>query len=396
VIGNVVKVYHDEDVEVLERQRKPVACTIAVRAEIEHMSPYTPGESLQAFSQRTGMPVESIIKLNANESPYDPVPAALHALRYHDSYNQYPDASAAQLKDAISRYTSLDTDHIVLGHGSMEIINILWHLFLSPGDALICCSPTFALYETTTKLCGAQLRNVARTRHYEIDPDTLRDALTPETKMIVVCSPNNPTGNLVPEDVLMELLDLGRLVVVDEAYIEFSSRPRGYARLVADYDNLIVLRTFSKWAGLAGLRVGYALFPLWIVPYMQRAQQPFEVNVAGYLAAIETLQHLDEAQERVQRIIEEREHLFHLLTAQPYLHVLPSEGNFILARIANSEICLDQIRQVMEAEGILLRYFPQLEKGQDYLRVTVGLAEHTSRLAHALAQFSRLASMKLT
>jgi histidinol-phosphate aminotransferase len=359
VIGIVVKVYPDVEVEVLQRPREPVACTIAVRAEIERMSAYTPGESLQAFSQRTGMPVGSIIKLNANESPYGPVPAALHALRYHNWYNHYPDATAAHLKVAISHYTGLATDHIVPGHGSMEIINILWHLFLSPGD-------------------------------------TLRDTLTPETKMIVLCSPNNPTGNLVPEDVLMELLDLGRLVIIDEAYIEFSSRPRGYAALVADYDNLIVLRTFSKWAGLAGLRVGYGLFPRWIVPYMQRAQQPFEVNVAAYLAAIETLQHLDEAQERVQWIIEEREHLFHLLSAQPYLHALPSEGNFVLARIVNSEICLDQIRQVMEAEGILLRYFPQLEKEQDYLRVTVGLAEHTSRLAHALAQISRLTSRKST
>ena len=193
----------------------------------------------------------------------------------------------------------------------------------------------------------------------------------------------------------MELLDLGRLVVIDEAYIEFSSRPRGYAALVADYDNLIVLRTFSKWAGLAGLRVGYGLFPRWIVPYMQRAQQPFEVNVAGYLAAIETLQHLDEAQERVQWIIEEREQFFRLLAAQPYLHAIPSEGNFVLARIDNTQTSLDQIRQVMEAEGILLRYFPQLEKGQDYLRVTVSLAEHTSRLAHALAQLSQLTSWKL-
>ncbi len=390
----MVKAYHDTDVKVHEQQRKAVPCVIAVRADIEQMSAYIPGESLQAFSLRTGIPVESIIKLNANESPYGPVPAALHALRSHDWYNQYPDATAAHLKEAISHYTGLDTDHIVLGHGSMEVINILWHLFLSPGDVLVCFPPTFSLYATTTKLCGAQMRNIPRTRHYEIDPDTLQDALTPETKMIVLCSPNNPTGHLVPEDVLMKLLDLGRLVVLDEAYIEFSSRPRGYARLVEDYDNLIILRTFSKWAGLAGLRVGYGLFPSWIVPYMQRAQLPFEVNVAGYFAAIETLQHLDEAQERVQRIIEERERLFHLLTAQSYLHVIPSEGNFLLARIDDTGTSLDQIRQVMEAEGILLRYFPQLDKGQDFLRVTVGLPEHTSRIAHVLEKLNRLTSRK--
>jgi len=388
----VVSVYHDVNVEVQEGQRKPLACTITVRPEIAHMSAYMPGESLQAFSRRTDVPVESIIKLNANESPYGPVPAALHALRSHDWYNQYPDTTASELKKAVSHYTGLDTDQIVLGHGSMEVINILWYLFLAPGDALLCCPPTFSLYATTTKLCGAQLHTVERTRHYKIDTNALRAALTAATKMIVLCSPNNPTGNLVPEDVLMQLLDMGRLVVLDEAYTEFSSRPRGYAHLVANYDNLIVLRTFSKWAGLAGLRVGYGLFPRWIVPYMQRAQQPFEVNVAGYLAAIETLRHLDEAQERVQRIVEERDRLFQLLTAQPYLNAIPSEGNFVLARILSNRTSLDQIRQVMEAEGILLRYFPQLEKGQDYLRVTVGLPEHTSRLAHALAKLGRLTS----
>jgi histidinol-phosphate aminotransferase len=357
-----------------------------VRSDIARMSAYVPGESLQVFSRRTGVPEERIIKLNANESPYGPVPAALHALRMYDWYNQYPDTTASELKGAIADYTGVDSEQVVLGHGSMEVINILWHLFLMPGDEVLCCPPTFSLYATTTKLCGAQLRLVERTDQYEIDTDAVCAALGSKTKMIVLCSPNNPTGNVVPEGVLRRLLDEGCLVVLDEAYVEFSAQPEGYARLVAEYDNLVVLRTFSKWAGLAGLRVGYGLFPAWIVPYVKRMQQPFEVNSAGYIAAIETLRNLDEARERVWRIVEERARIFQLLSTQSYLDVIPSEGNFVLARIHSKRMALDRIRQVMEAEGLLLRYFPQLEKGQDYLRVTVGLPEHTERLAGALAK----------
>lgn len=365
------------------QQRRAVPCSIAVRTEIARMTAYTPGESLQAFSQRTGVPLEKIVKLNANESPYGPLPVALAALRSHKWYNQYPDTRAALLKEAVSHYTGLASNQIVLGHGSMEVIHLLWHLFLSSGDTLLCCPPTFSLYATTTSLCGAHIRNVERKANYEIDVEALRAALTPQTKFIVLCSPNNPTGNSIAESDLLELLEMGRIVVLDEAYVEFSSRPTGYAALVARYDNLIILRTFSKWAGLAGLRIGYGLFPSWIVPYIQRAQQPFEVNVAGSLAAIATLTHLDEAQERVQRIVEEREQLFHLLTKQPYLQPIPSEGNFILARLSDTDVRLEHIQRAMEKEGIVLRYFPQLDKTHDYIRVTVGLPEHTQKLADA-------------
>lgn len=374
-----------QEMDVRVQQQRTLPCSIAVRAEIARMTAYAPGESLQAFSIRTGVPLKRIIKLNANESPYGPIPAALHAIRSHDWYNQYPDTRASLLKEAVSRYTCLDTDQIVLGHGSMEVINLLWHLFLSSGDALVCCPPTFSLYATITNLCGAQIRNVERTGNYEIDVKAIGAALTPETKFIVLCSPNNPTGNPIPESALLELLETGRLVILDEAYVEFSSRPTGYAALVARYDNLIILRTLSKWAGLAGLRVGYGLFPRWIVPYMQRAQQPFEVNVAGSLAAIATLTHLSEAQERVQRIVEERERLFHLLAGQPYLHPFPSEGNFILARLGDTRVRIEQVQHVMESYGILLRYFPRLDRMHDYIRVTVGLPEHTQRFADALA-----------
>jgi histidinol-phosphate aminotransferase len=358
---------------------------VHVRPEIDRMASYIPGESLETFSLRTGIPVDRIIKLNSNESPYGPSPAVIKALGDYRNYNIYPDTNATALRAALSAYTGVDPRFIVLSHGSMELINLLWHIFLSPGDNIICCPPTYSLYTSITTFCGAYVLEVQRTIDYEVDVDSILTTLTPETKMIILCSPNNPTGNPVPLSDVLTLLETGRIIVVDEAYLEFSNSPKGLAHLVPQYRNLVVLRTFSKWAGLAGLRVGYGLFPEWIVDYMLRAQCPFEVNVAGHIAAIATLADLEYVQTNVRRIIEERARLFQVMCMQSYLEPLPSQGNFILARVCDEEVKMEQVRSTVESHGVLLRYFshPYL---QNFLRVTVGLPEHTDVLAEAFAK----------
>lgn len=361
---------------------------VHVRPEMDRMAAYIPGESLETFSTRTGIPVSQLIKLNSNESPYPPPPQVIQALGKHQFYNNYPDTESAALRKALSEYTGLDGKHIVVSHGSNELINLLWHIFLSVGDNIICCPPTFSLYTFITTFCGAYVVEVPRDGDYEVDVPAIVAALTPETKMIVLCSPNNPTGNPICEDDVLALLETGRIVVVDEAYVEFSRNRQGLAHLVPQYRNLIVLRTFSKWAGLAGLRIGYGLFPEWIVAYMRRAQCPFEVNVAGHIGAIETLKHVDEVMLNVRRIVEERARLFEVLSEQPYLEPIPSEGNFILSRVLDEEAKMEHIREVVESYGILLRYFqhPYLH---NLMRVTVGLPGHTDKLEYALAQVVR-------
>ncbi|GAC1350542.1 MAG: histidinol-phosphate transaminase [Ktedonobacteraceae bacterium] len=358
--------------------------TVHVRPELDRMAEYVPGESPEAFSLRTGISTDGLIKLNSNESPYGPAPSVLHALQNHTWYNNYPDTNSTALRAALSAYTGLPERYIMLGHGSMELISLLWHIFLAVGDNIICCPPTFSLYTSVTTLCGAYVLEVPRTPDYEVDVDAVLAALTPETKMIILCSPNNPTGNPIAEADVLALLETGRIVVVDEAYVEFSDQPRGLAHLVPEYRNLIVLRTFSKWAGLAGLRIGYGLFPEWIAGYMHRAQCPFEVNVAGHIAAIETLNELDYVLGNVRKIVEERDRLYQLLARQAYLEPVPSQGNFILVRVSE-EVSLQQVRNTVESHGILLRYFnhPYLS---NFLRVTVGLPEHTDKLRCALAK----------
>ncbi len=359
--------------------------TVSVRPEMDRMAAYIPGESQEAFSQRTGIPLHQLIKLNSNESPYPPAPQVSAALGDHRNYNHYPDTNSTALRQALATYTGVDSRYIVVSHGSNELINLLWHIFLSVGDNIICCPPTFSLYTFITTFCGAYVLEVPRTDGYEVDVERIQASLTPETKMIILCSPNNPTGNPISEEDVLALLETGRIVMVDEAYVEFSSQPGGLAHLVPQYPNLVVMRTFSKWAGLAGLRIGYGIFPEWIVTYLKRAQCPFEVNLAGHIAAIETLKQLDYTMANVQRLIEERERLFAVLHEQPYLEPLPSQGNFILARVRDEEVRMAEVKRVVESYGILLRYFnhPYLH---NYLRVTVGLPEHTDSLALALSK----------
>ena len=357
---------------------------VTVRPELHRMVEYLPGESLEAFSVRTQIAIDQLIKLNSNESPYGPAPEVLQALGSHKRYNNYPDPHATTLCNILADYCGVDAQHIIVGHGSNELLNLLWHIFLCGGDNVMCCPPTFSLYTSITTFCGAYVLEVPRAANYELDVSAMLAALTPETKLLVLCSPNNPTGNVVPEEDVLALLNTGRIVMVDEAYVEFSEKPRGLAHLVPHYPNLIVMRTFSKWAGLAGLRVGYGIFPAWITTYMRRAQCPFEVNSAGHIAAIETLKHLDYAREQVGRIVAERKRLFHLLNSYSFLRPLPSQGNFILTEVDEGEVRIKQFRATVEAHGFMLRYF-QYPCLRNFLRLTVGKPEHTDLLALALA-----------
>lgn len=356
---------------------------VHVRPELDRMAEYLPGESQEKFSARTGIPVDQLIKLNSNESPYGPAPEVIAALGNHKNYNNYPDTDSRALRDALANYTGVDSKHIVVSHGSNELINLLWHIFLSVGDNIICCPPTFSLYTFITTFCGAYVLEVPRAENYEVNVEAVIKALTPDTKIIVLCSPNNPTGNPVSEQDILALLDTGRIVMVDEAYVEFSDHPKGLAHLVPHYRNLVIMRTFSKWAGLAGLRIGYGIFPEWIVSYLRRAQCPFEVNLAGHIAAIETLKHLDYTLGRVQQIVTERERLFHLLNSHSYLTPIPSQGNFILTEVDTEQVKVDEIKAAVEAHGVMLRYFnhPYLS---NFIRLTVGTPAHTDMIDKAL------------
>jgi histidinol-phosphate aminotransferase len=363
---------------------------VRIRPEIARVEAYVPGESLEAFSERTGVPVERILKLNSNESPYPPTPRVAQALAAHVSYNLYPDPDSRDLTAALAGYVGVDACHLVVSNGSNELITDLWRVFLGPGDSVLTCPPTFSLYTTATTLAGAEMLQVARGAGYALDVPAILAALRDDTRLIILCSPNNPTGNLVSRAELEALLATGRIVVVDEAYVEFAGEAAladSPVALVPQHDNLVVLRTFSKWAGLAGLRLGYGVFPTWLVPHVRKLQLPFEVNLAAHLAAHATLADLPLLRARVVELVAERERLFAVLAAQPCLRAYSSAGNFILCELTDPRLTLAEFRARMEASGLILRYFrtPDLAR---HVRITVGDAHATDILAAALADLA--------
>ena len=265
---------------------------------------------------------------------------------------------------------------------------------LEPQERVLVCPPTFSMYAFDTRLNAGQVVDVSRKADFSLDLDAIRAMVSEQRpKILFLTSPNNPDGSLLPQETLEELLRLPLLVVLDEAYIEFSGQGRlgdeaTRLREVPRRDNLIVLRTFSKWAGLAGLRVGYGAFPGWLMPTLWKAKQPYNVNVAASTAAIASLQDLEFLAANVERLRSERARLMAALKEVPFLRPYPSQANFILCRVMGVDAAALK-NDLAVRYGILVRYFnaPGL---QDHIRISVGRPEDTDRLLKALSTVGRL------
>jgi histidinol-phosphate aminotransferase len=364
-----------------------------IRPEIAELEAYTPIVPLDVLAARLGLPVEQLVKVDANENPYGPAPKALAALAHEPYYAIYPDPNATQLREALSSYTGQPIERIVCGAGADELIDLVLRLVINPGDAVIDCPPTFGMYSFDTGICGGRVVTVPRREDFSLDIEGIvAAAQASEAKLLFLTSPNNPTGNLTPLSEIERLLELPLLVVVDEAYIEFAESEVQNSKLVTQnsvtpwvgrYENLIVLRTFSKWAGLAGLRVGYALAPEAIAAHLWKIKQPYNVNLAAQVAAIASLEERAYLQANVARIVSERKRLYAALCELPGLHPYPSTTNFILCRVTSGEA--SEIKRQLEQQGILIRYYrtPLL---RDCIRISVGTPEQNDRVLEALSR----------
>lgn len=212
-----------------------------VRPELKAMKAYTPVEPTDVLSQRTEIPVEKVIKLDGNENPYGCSPRVKQALANYSYYHLYPDPQQRKLRKALEKYTGLSSEHIIAGSGSDELIDLVLRLFIEPGDKVINCPPTFGMYPFSTDVCGGKTTNIFRKQNFAIDVAGIKKAVDKRTKVIFIASPNNPSGSLTSEPEILELLDTAAVVVIDEAYSEFSGITM--APLVPNYPNLIVLRT---------------------------------------------------------------------------------------------------------------------------------------------------------
>lgn len=349
-----------------------------IRSELRSFGGYSARKVPETLAGKTEVPRGSIIKLDANENPYGCSPRVNQALADYPSLNIYPDDRQTELRSLLAGYAGVDAEHVVVGSGSNQLIDLILRLLINSGDEVINCVPTFGLFRFSTELCGGTIVEVARDENHNVNVAAVKKAISRKTKIIFLVNPNNPTGTITPRQDIMAILDTGLPVLVDEAYYEFSGET--VTSLMGSYDNLMVLRTLSKWAGLAGLRVGYGIFPPRIADYLLRIKIPYNVNVAAVIAVQESLSDLDYLMGTNRAIIAERERLFRELKKIECLNPYPSKANFIFCPVLLGKAI--ELQQKLQEKGIMVRYFdtPLLNNS---IRISVGKPEHTNVLLKA-------------
>jgi len=358
-----------------------------VRSHLDSLPPYVPIEPFDVLSARLGRVPNQIVKLDANENPYGPLSVVKQALGELEYPHIYPDPESRALRTRLAEFTGIPMDHLLVGAGADELIDLLMRIILEPGDCVLSCPPTFGMYAFDGELNAAQVIEIPRSQDFSLDITGIRTAVEQyRPKLLFLTTPNNPDGSMPNAAMIDTLLDLPTLVVLDEAYIEFADNNLGVGlsriREVPARENLVVLRTFSKWAGLAGLRVGYGGFPTWLMPTLWKSKQPYNVNVAANIAAQVSLTRVEELTEVVSQLRKERERLYAGLQDIPFLNPYPSAANFILCRVVKYNAAELKTRLAKEY-GILVRFFnkPGLS---DHIRISVGRPQDTDALISAL------------
>ncbi|XP_056161301.1 histidinol-phosphate aminotransferase, chloroplastic-like [Syzygium oleosum] len=375
------------DVQHLSEANHQLTGASFIRPHLRKLSPYQPILPFEVLSTRLGRKPEDIIKLDANENPYGPPPEVFEALGSMKFPYIYPDPESRRLRAALAVDSGLEADYILAGCGADELIDLIMRCVLDPGDKIVDCPPTFTMYEFDAAVNGAHVVKVPRKSDFSLNVELIADAVEKENpKCIFLTSPNNPDGSIIGDEDLIKILKLPVLVVLDEAYIEFSGI-ESRMKWVKKYENLIVLRTFSKRAGLAGLRVGYGAFPLSLIEYLWRAKQPYNVSVAAEVAACAALQNPTYLEDVKVALVRERERLFKLLMGVPFLSPYPSHSNFILCEVT-SGMDAKKLKEDLAKMGVMIRHYNNKElKG--YVRVSVGMPEHTDALMDGLSRLSQ-------
>ena len=241
---------------------------------LQNMQPYVPIYPPDIMAEKFGVSEDDIVKLDGNENMFGPSPKVSQALSEFKDYNIYPDPLQEKLRESIANYAGTTPDRVIAGAGSDEIIDLLIRLFIQPGDKICQPVPTFAMYSTFTELVGGETISVSMDENFEITEDSILSAINNGVKIVFLTSPNHPTGRLIDKNFVSKILQKDVLVIVDEAYYEFSGKT--CIDLIDDYSNLVILRTFSKWAGLAGMRIGYGIMNPSLVSHLLIIKPPYK------------------------------------------------------------------------------------------------------------------------
>ncbi|MEJ2758240.1 MAG: histidinol-phosphate transaminase [Anaerolineales bacterium] len=353
-----------------------------IRSHIRDLPPYKPIYPLDVLSKELGIPVDELVKLDANENPFGALPEVNQALSNLDTLHIYPDPESRKIRKLLASHHNIPEENIVVGAGADELIDLIMRVALNPGDRIINCPPTFGMYDFDARLNQAEVIPVPRNPDFSlIFPAVISAVEQYKPRILFLANPNNPDGSVISKGDFQKLINLPILLIMDEAYIQFADKAETFIPQVFSYGNLIVLRTFSKWAGLAGLRIGYGIFPADIVPTIMKAKQPYNVSVAAETAAVVTMENLPAVMERIFQIIDQRNDLFNKLADIPWLRLYPSQANFILCKVLDRPA--SNVRDTLRSQGILIRYFdkPGLS---DHIRISVGTEAQNQQLLAAL------------
>lgn len=342
-----------------------------VRPHILNLTPYT--SARDEFSGKNG------IFLDANENAFGSV--------ISEPFNRYPDPYQNELKNKLSRIKKIHPGQIFLGNGSDEPIDLIIRMFCAPGqDNVIVMPPTYDMYAVSASIQEAEVRRVSLTKNYEIDVQRVFREIDTNTKLIFICSPNNPTGNSFKRKSIEQILDrFDGITVIDEAYIDFS-RSKGYLKKLKQYENLIILQTLSKAWGLAGLRLGIAYADKKIIRILNKIKFPYNINEATQKLALEALDFENRKDEMVKAILDQRSFLEKKLKDLNVVEeIYPSDANFLLVRFKDAS----RVFQYLLGKNIILRNRSRLVLCENALRITAGTSEENAALISQLKKFEK-------
>jgi len=360
------------------------------KKHLQRIVPYPPGKSLEEVKKELGI-TGKIIKLNSNENPLGPSPKVLSALKEHLSQiNLYPQAGYFTLKEAIAKRWSVLPTQVVLGNGSNEVIEFVFKAYLSEGDEIIVSKPSFLMYEKFAQIYGVSIKEVPLTKELKHDLKGISKALSSKIKAIFLDHPHNPTGSTLNREEwyeFLENLEDDVLLVIDEAYGEFIddlSVPRGL-EILKKRKGALILRTFSKSYGLAGLRLGYGIASEEIANALEKVRQPFNVNALAVIAGLSALEDEEHLRKTIDLTLQGRKYLNGILSEFGF-RVYPSQANFIMVDFGEK---WEDIYQELLRRGILLR--PLKAYGfPTCLRITIGLPEENETLISNLREILKL------
>lgn len=346
--------------------------TKLIRPNIQVLKPYS--------SARDEFSGEAKVFLDANENSL--------GSPLQKWYNRYPDPHQLAIKQKLSTIKGISSEHIFLGNGSDECIDLLYRSFCNPGkDNVIICPPTYGMYEVSANINDVALRKVPLLSNFQLNLIEIEAAIDEHTKLIWICSPNNPTGNSLHRiDIETILNNFKGIVVVDEAYINFSKQ-KSFVQELVEYPNLVVMQTFSKAWGLAGLRLGMAFASTEIIAVLNKVKPPYNINQSTQELVLQALDDLGQVNDMIRLLVDMREALAEVFMSMPSVkEVYPSDANFLLVKIDNAR----KVYEFLLSKGIVLRDRSNVQLCNNCLRITVGSEQDNTSLVDAMQDWYQL------